>query len=215
MHKRLILTALFAIVSGCGLEPVHPAVETRTYRIMPAGDSITCGTDEHGGYRGPLFAALGGRAVSVGPRDSATVCGGPGHHAGYPASHTSGYSGYLPGYLKDIRPDIVLLMLGTNGDNGGPEYVRDLVRPSLDTSDAILVVGAIPDGPSQGAYPETFNASLAAALMQVPEFGERLFYAPQTEFIPADGFSEDGLHPNTAGYERLAEAWRSALARIF
>jgi lysophospholipase L1-like esterase len=209
-----------AAVAALAIEDLGPGsdcsgVAPRQLRILPAGDSITCGTDKNGGYRGPLFAALGARAESVGPRDSAADCGGPGFHGGYPGWRTTNYVGYLPGFLAALKPDVVLMMLGTNGTGGGAEYVSGLVRPALDADPALrLLVGAIPATPVQGDYPHAFNASLDAALRAVPEFGTRLWWVPETESAARPGeYGEDMFHPAAAGYARIADTWMAGLVR--
>lgn len=174
---------------------------------QPAGDSVTCGTDGFGGWRGQLFPFMSSRMISVGTRDSATVCGGPGFHSGYPGSHTTGYSTYLQGYLNQVPTELLILMLGTNGDSDGQNYVDILLAPTFaNHPDIKVLVLAIPDAPSQGTYPATYNASLSAAVNAYSNGlgGDRLRYTGCTEFLSPNEFDPDMLHPNTAGYNRIA-----------
>lgn len=202
----------------------NAASVTFPLKIMQAGDSITRGTDEKGGYRAPLFEKLGAKAIPVGTLNPKDYGGGPGFHSGYNNIHTRTAAGYLQQWIDGCaidpmtpaKPDIILLMLGTNGDGDGPEYVQMLIRPTLDKNPTVkIVVGAIPTSPTDnGAYARTFNTSLRAAILAVPEYGSRVFYVPETEFLLPTEFDPDNVHPNTLGYARIANAWYTKLSQI-
>ena len=185
------------------------AVGTPLRSVMPTGDSNTCGADGFGGYRAQLFPYISGKAISVGPLDSAVYCGGPGRHAGYSGSHTTGYSTYLQGYIALWNPEILFMMLGTNGDSDGQNYVDILLRPTLTNYPNIkIVVAAIPNAPVQGTYPATYNASLQAAVTSMPEYGWKVFYTNKTaQLDPNTDFMPDGLHANQYGSNKIANAF--------
>ena len=142
-------------------------------RIMPAGDSITFGMGDTGGYRKYLDYFLKEKGYNnfdfVGPegKNSATF-NYNGKSVTYDDNH-AGYSGYTikqnSGFgslydvlkqknaIKQAQPDIVLLIIGTNDMNGNrgtsacEQDLRDLVDYILSEmpSDGMLFLSTIPE----------------------------------------------------------------------
>jgi len=102
--------------------------------VLPLGDSITfgCGSDAappdwyacclptSGGYRAPLWAALNGSAINASVLMVGTESEGPAWvpveqraHEGHPGWTISGIHG-LRSIWQRLKPDVVLLMAGTN-----------------------------------------------------------------------------------------------------
>jgi hypothetical protein len=190
--------------------------------VMPAGDSITCGTDGVGGYRAPLYTDLSAdRPVQfVGPRD-ASACGGPGFHAGYPGITPSnwGGDGHGPAWIAAAEPNVVLMHLGTNSDGmGAAAYVANVVRPALSYAPkAVVIVALIISCDPMRTYEPAFNADLRSALESDPEYGTRIGMVDMSKLLdPAVDCATDKLHPLTSGYAKMSAAWKVAIdaARI-
>ncbi|MBO4523143.1 MAG: carbohydrate binding domain-containing protein [Ruminococcus sp.] len=142
-------------------------------RIMPAGDSITFGMGDTGGYRKYLDYFLKEKGYDnidfVGPEgNNAATFNYNGKSVTYDDNH-AGYSGYTikqnSGFgslydvlkqknaIKQANPDIVLLIIGTNDMNGNratsacEQDLRDLIDYFLEelSSDAMLFVSTIPE----------------------------------------------------------------------
>ena len=142
-------------------------------RIMPAGDSITFGMGDTGGYRKFLDYFLKEKGYNnidfVGPEGkNAATFNYNGKSVTYDDNH-AGYSGYTikqnSGFgslydvlkqknaVKQADPDIVLLIIGTNDMNGNratsacEQDLRDLIDYFLAemSSDAMLFVSTIPE----------------------------------------------------------------------
>jgi len=142
-------------------------------RIMPAGDSITFGMGDTGGYRKFLDYFLKEKGYNnidfVGPEGkNAATFNYNGKSVTYDDNH-AGYSGYTikqnSGFgslydvlkqknaVKQANPDIILLIIGTNDMNGNratsacEQDLRDLIDYFLAemSSDAMLFVSTIPE----------------------------------------------------------------------
>ncbi|MBR6617276.1 MAG: Cna B-type domain-containing protein [Oscillospiraceae bacterium] len=132
--------------------------ETKTYKIMPIGDSLTEGYSErlqwgNHGYRKYLDYFLKDKSYEidmVGPRGSdtntATFPLGTGEITYTYDNNHAGYSGYLiedvlsalenadAGAVKNAQPDIVLLTIGTNNmnNNQNPADCEQKLRNLID-----------------------------------------------------------------------------------
>src|SRR5689334_14209982 len=97
-----------------------PFVKVR--KIMPLGDSITLGVGEptghpYAGYRLPLWKLLGAAGHAFDFVGSAR-CGPPNlpdkDHEGHPGWTIAQLEELLPQSLPHYRPDLILLVIGTN-----------------------------------------------------------------------------------------------------
>lgn len=191
-----------------------PTVTARPpLRIMPLGDSITqgVGSSTGAGYRKPLQERLAGRRVDFVGSQSGGAAADPDHE---------GHSGYMidqlragiNGWLEAARPDVVLLHAGINDlDRGEQAHAADRLialaeRIAADRPGAtVLVLGLIPT--TRGLEGETriFNSKVRSAT------GHRYRYVAPPALTPTE--MADRLHPNDAGYQRIAAAFYGAMTR--
>nr|WP_206685853.1 GDSL-type esterase/lipase family protein [Kribbella qitaiheensis] len=217
------LSVALALIAGL-LVITTPAAQAvpavKTLRVMPLGDSITAGVGSptSSSYRRPLAALIGGQtryAVNfVGSQASGNLAD----------LSNEGHSGWIidqvraeiDGWLAAARPDVVLLHLGINDLNrnvdvpNAPARFRGLVdrivadKPGV----TVIVLGLIPTTPGLESKVATFNAAVKSALTN-----------PKTRYVdpPALTSAEmaDGLHPNDAGFQRMAQAFYPALDRAY
>lgn len=220
---------------------------TRTpIRIMVQGDSISHGSSGDLTWRWFLDRHLRGTPVDmVGPRQG--PWGGdtanpevPGVYAdpSFDSDHaaTWGDSLALPrlpvhATTAAHRPDVVVLILGTNDlawlSVSPPDLVRLTAERIADIRAAApgvdVVVGDVPL-PSRADARE-FNALLPELMTQLDTPAERVVLAPlstgYTEGMATDasqestpGFTYDPAHPNSQGQQHIAAAVADALARI-
>ncbi|MFJ3878054.1 SGNH/GDSL hydrolase family protein [Streptomyces sp. NPDC090077] len=180
---------------------------------MPLGDSITqgVGSSTGAGYRGPLEQLLGQDVDFVGSQR-----GGP-----IPDPNHEGHSGYMIGQLGDgidgwlalAQPDVVLLHAGINdldrgqGDGAAGRLLALITHIKADRpGSVVLVMGLIPTTGGVEQQAVRFNAALRA------HAGEAFTYVEPPSLGPDD--MADRLHPNDAGYQRLAEAFGIPLAQV-
>lgn len=204
--------------------------------ILCMGDSITRG--EGGGYRVPLRRMLHARArgcAFVGSRED------DGAHEGYPGfrirdllegKESQEYGTALPAAqtIERFRPDIVLLLLGTNDLYLADPH--DAAHDLLQLLDAIfcatdrtrVLLGSllpilpgpkpwdmtVPDDVTQRV--RTFNCLLSEFPQRCGSGGARLFHADTAACVLApQDLLPDGVHPTPALYAKLAACWSDAL----
>lgn len=192
--------------------------------ILPLGDSITDGLGVPGGgsYRIELFSL----AMADG-KDITYVGGsmnGPSMVDGmpFPQAH-EGHSGWTIQQIDDIVPDpalgdspnIVLLHIGTNDmyqtPDGAPDRLGSLIDQILETlPDSLLVVSNIIPFPGGSGPTGTYNAAVPGVVEERASAGKHILFVDQFEGFPESELS-DGVHPNEAGYARMAGKWYTAI----
>jgi hypothetical protein len=191
-------------------------------KILPLGDSITFGLGSSGGYRVELFqlsldAGLDITFVGREMNGPAMVGGEP-----FPQSH-EGYSGWTIQQIDDIvpmpalnpDPHIVLLHIGTNDmyqtPAGAPDRLGTLIDQILaDLPDSLLVVSTIIPLPGGASAVDQYNAAVPGVVQERIDEGARIMLVDQFEGFPTSELG-DGVHPNEAGYARMARVWFDAV----
>ena len=219
------LIALFGMVTtGFVSHTQKVQAASSPVKIMPLGDSITAGP---GCWRALLWDNLQSAGYTnidfVG-----TQQGGGCQTAPYDIDH-EGHGGFsaagiasqnlLPGWLSATNPDIVLMHLGTNDIFANPPTSTILAAYNTLVSQMrannpnmrILVAQIIPMNPGGCTYCAQDVINLNAA---IPGWAASLTTA-QSPVIPVDqwtGFDAtadtvDGIHPNDAGFQKMAVRW--------
>ncbi|MEV0152099.1 MULTISPECIES: cellulose binding domain-containing protein [unclassified Nonomuraea] len=238
-HLYAALAALLAALTlGAGLyAPSTAGVGNRSaaapVRVMPLGDSITAGP-------GCWRAMLWHRLQTAGYTDIDFVGSVPDGGCGYGYSYdgdNEGHGGYaatgiadqnqLPPWLVAARPDIVLMHLGTNDMWGGfiptstvlAAYTKLVGQMRANNPDMkIIVAQIIPMNPSGCT---TCAADVKALDNAIPGWAAGLTTA-RSPIVVVDqwtGFDTatdtgDGVHPNDTGFQKMADRWFPALARV-
>jgi lysophospholipase L1-like esterase len=180
----LLAACVFALASGASAQP----------RIMPLGDSITQGGQDHASYRYELWFDLlqAGYVVDfVGSRDVVDGNDPPNavwypdyltqfdrDHQGYWGWRTDQILSIIGGEAASAQPDIVLIHLGTNdiGQNGAQGVIDAdanlrLIIPAIravNPSVVILLAQVTPIGPNSGYFPNAGQvAPLNSAIAQI------------------------------------------------
>lgn len=200
--------------------------DSSALRLMPLGDSITMGASTRQSYRRPLQHRLRHHGLVftfVGSLTRHEI--GPPPFDDFDPRH-EGHWGWCSGRILDqadawfaaARPDVLLLHLGTNDCTAGlapSETVRKLdaiiriarcYRPGLSVFWARIIPNTVrPD------LVRELNALIppAAAALHRPGAPVRVVDA-WTGFDPAAD-TDDGIHPNEAGEDKLAACFSEAL----
>lgn len=194
MNGRLLRTAwLLAVVAAlvaCSSKPPSLPRLGPDDVIVAFGDSLTFGT---GAQPAESYPAVLGDLIG---RD---VVG-----AGVPGETTAQGMQRLPQVLDRYRPRLVLLCLGGNDllrkvDEPVIEAnLRAMVRTLRGRGIAVVLIGVPKPSllPGTAAFYETI-----ADDMQVPLEGEVL-----ETILVKNEFKSDPIHPNAAGYRKIAEA---------
>lgn len=210
---------------------------------MPFGDSITEGYPVNGGYRVPLFrlARAAGRSLTfVGSADNngPTMVDGvpfPRNHEGHggftiedvPARGANGIADFVEPSLEAYEPHIITLMIGTNDINGNidvasaPSRLGSLLDDIFAKDPDVLVILAqiVPtrtDGTNQAV--QNYNAAIPELVATRVAAGRHLVLLDMYEAFTRDADYKnalliDNLHPNEAGYARMAETWYAELEK--
>lgn len=213
-------------------------------KVLPLGDSITegCCTQPYGGYRIELFRQA--RADNKGITFVGSLQNGPSMvdgetfpkdhqgHGGYTIDSDAGHSGIsgmiTQNALQNYQPHIVLLMIGTNDINGNvdinnaPNRLGNLVDDiTTRAPDALLVVAAIipttNDGTNQKV--EAYNSTMEALVAERATAGKHVVFLDNYTVYNENpdyknALMADGLHPNTAGYEVLGQAFYGVIGDL-
>jgi lysophospholipase L1-like esterase len=204
-----------------GPSAFEPCPASGACKIMPLGDSITEGTGFPGGYRGKLYSK------AVADNKTITFVGSltsnpPTGIAGFPTAH-EGHFAWTIQQIDDIvpspalgpSPHIVLLHIGTNDVNqklsGAPARLKSLVSQIVTAlpNSLLAVAKIIPVSGSTSAV-EAYNAEIPAIVQEQAQGGKHVILVDQYTGFPTSELG-DGVHPNQAGYTRMADVWYAAI----
>lgn len=229
-----LLTTLILFFLAC------PAfAQTPTLRIMPLGDSITYGANRDGiggGYRYPLYVALtnaGYMVDYIGTQTTMPHVGlGPeiNHqgHSGWHVSNTSNglYENILSWLAQIDDPDVVLVHIGTNDTGDAPKFpgtINELDALILRIATArpyahIIVTTLLKRGPSESDAQNVlintyFNPYVEGVVTAHQQAGRRVHFLDMHAYLERTDMY-DNLHPNNAGYGKMAAAWLPAITNI-
>ncbi|KAL8721788.1 MAG: hypothetical protein Q9225_001588 [Loekoesia sp. 1 TL-2023] len=190
-------------------------------RILPLGDSITWGqySSDGNGYRLALYNSLTleNHVAFIGREKSGTMANNENEgHPGFPIDPV-GNTG-KPDYA--LRPNIVLLMAGTNDvvfdiDLDTAPLTMGTVIDDIVSScpDAALLVAQIPT--LLDPLREKRRIALNTAIKDVVEgrfkAGKQVALASMENFTVQHLNVTDGIHPNDEGYRQIASAWYDAI----
>jgi lysophospholipase L1-like esterase len=199
-------------------------VQQVSIKIMPLGDSITFGSPDprYGGYRRLLGMLLKNDGYSidfVGSRRSGNgVIPGP-ENEGHPGWTIPQIKKGIDseGWLETYQPDIILLHIGTNDIRwGNAASAPDNLSVLLDDILArlpqthVIVAQIIPFRRGPDHTHQSYNAAIARI---VASKGPRLSMVNMQNILSSSDYA-DGLHPNVAGYDKIARAWERAIRAV-
>jgi lysophospholipase L1-like esterase len=225
--RTLRLLAATVLTVGLGVAtPGHAAAVADPIRIMPLGDSITWGegSSTTSSYRADLWRHLvddAGVAVDfVGSQQSGSL----------PDRDNEGHSGWrieqitasVDGWLTTYRPDVVLIHLGTNDlaqefdVAGAPDRMAALIdRITAHSPATTVLVSAIVPSTYQIITDrvDAFNARLPGIVQTRAQQGKKVRHVDLDGAVGTADLA-DFLHPNDAGYAKMAGVWHAALEPV-
>ena len=230
------------------VRPPSAPVRALKTQIMCIGDSNTHGVNGHASYRYPLWARLfSHRSVVefVGTRYTVSLENGTTipdlniynryytlfdrDHQAYDGYRTDQVEPLLPFALRTERPDLVILMIGTNdigqlgmtGVQHSLDGITDIVKTVRQSAPAttFLLASLPPIGPGNGyfaneAHIPTFNAQLPAlaTTLDLPH-SRTVFTDVYTALDVNTDMQSDGLHPNVAGQDKVAAVFQAEVLK--
>ncbi len=251
----LAFAAVIGLLATCG------SVKADKLRIMPLGDSITAGytdnphwtVDFEFGYRSGLYTRLtkagydftfvGGspepwvskygdptRGGTYKPKLDLRDLGQDGHE-GYGGWTIGGIDGIVRDRIKVHKPDVILLMIGTNQRNAkSPADLSNLVGKIVTQApDAHLIVAQIipiaAGHDSQNKSVHAFNtyiretlvptyAAAGANVSTVDLFTIFLSDPNDPTSVRPGTHADNAVHPSTAMSDEMAQAWLEGIEAI-
>lgn len=188
---RLLLAAMMVLsLAACGDKVPKIAKLASTDVVLAFGDSLTYGTGAKAEDSYPVvLGQLIGRTVV---------------RAGVPGEQTAGGLERLPEVLDEHKPRLVIVCLGGNDmlRKGAPANIEANLRKILQEIksrglDAMLI--GVP-APALIASPPEFYGKLAREFA-IPYEGDII-----TSVLYKSELKSDSIHPNAAGYRKVAEA---------
>jgi Ca2+-binding RTX toxin-like protein len=198
-------------------------------RIMPFGDSITYGVvsssnTESGGYRSKLWQQLQSNDLLV--DYVGALANGP---TSLPDRQHQGLRGktidYLnqndATYLSAARPDIVLLMIGTNdlASSTASAMISDLRALIVSITDnqpnATVFVSTIPPthNSARNAVAKAYNDAIPGLVAELDN-SRKVEFVDMRDLTLSDVTAppaDSGVHPTSSGYTKIADHWYDAL----
>lgn len=210
-----LVTAALGVTTA-GTTPASAASNT-PLRVMPLGDSITwgVGSSTGNGYRAPLWDRL---ASDGHPLDFV----GTGRGGSMSDPDNEGHSGYriheiaalVDAPLTRYRPNVVTLMAGTNDLNQSYQVstatarLKSLVNQiTAAAPDATVLVASLVVSTSgtEEQYRAAYNQAIPQIVNEAQGAGKKVAYVDMSSLTTAD--LADALHPNDAGYRKMADAF--------
>ena len=183
-------------------------------QIMPLGDSITVGSHSEatGGYRGLLISNLGQGGYDftfVGSQSDIVS-----DHEGHSGYTPTDISSFLASWLTSNHPEVILLHIGTNGlvssDPSGVENILNIIHDF--DANITVVLARIINMATYDALTTEFNDNVVAMAQNRIAAGYKIIVVDMESALDyAVDMSDDGLHPNTAGYSKMAGVWGNGL----
>jgi hypothetical protein len=208
---------------GGGGGTFAPCPATGVCRILPLGDSITDGLTVMGGYRIELFSLslenmkeitfVGGSMNGPQMVDGVTF---PRSHEGHSGWTIMQIDGIVPSPALNPMPHIILLHIGTNDMNGSASGAPTRLGTLIDqiiagAPNALLAVSNIIPFPGRANDVMTYNAAVPGVVQMRQAAGAHIIFVDQFMGFPTNEL-QDGVHPNSAGYARMAAKWYAAIS---
>ena len=223
----LFISIFFAVL----LQVEFSRPDDERCRIMPLGDSITAGTPGTIGYRKKLYLDLinsGFEVDFVGSQSAGS--GFDPDHEGYGwktalffNSRLNGPEDYL---LKANSPDVILYHIGTNnlGSSDVLSYAlaaNETLRIIYEYDSEITVVLAkiiLTTDSTRNTRVHNYNLLLEEYAHYWLDSGYSIIIVDmENALVPTlypEGDLADMAHPNTSGYEKMADVWYDALDEL-
>jgi lysophospholipase L1-like esterase len=186
---------LAALLAACGDDPVALPKLSPEAVVLAFGDSLTYGTGarDYQSYPAVLAKRTGRKVIN----------------GGVPGEETDKGLRRLPGLLDKYQPELLIICHGGNDilrkrDAGATEAnLREMIRIGRERNIPVVMIAV----PNVGIFLSSadFYADIAADL-KVPMEEDIL-----ATLLGDNNFKSDHVHPNAAGYARLAQAMETLL----
>ena len=212
-------------VAGILLAACAQLSSAQNLRLMPLGDSITAGvsTPDGNGYRLALWNQLVGKSSALNFVGSNHDSGGMGDNdnEGHPGWKIDELGSIATGVLLQYQPNLVTLHIGTNDIarndrvNEAPDRLSALIDQVFSAvPGTALLVSTIITSRNTGLQPviNAYNDGVRRVVQQQASSGRHIALVEMGE-VGVNDLSDD-LHPNAAGFQKMANAWYGGIQRV-
>ncbi|MDU0458202.1 MAG: GDSL-type esterase/lipase family protein [Geobacteraceae bacterium] len=193
---QLLFALFLVLLAGCSQGAKLPRLADDGV-VLAFGDSITAGSGAGAGESYPeILGGLIGRRVV---------------NAGVPGEVTAEGAARLPELLESVRPSLLILCHGGNDllrhmdQRQAAENLRGMIRMARERGVAVVLI-AVPS-PDLSLKPPAFYGELAA------QSGLPIESKALGKILGKGSLKSDYIHPNAAGYRKLAEALAALLKK--
>lgn len=227
---RTLTVSLLVIVGvGCGSNEAAGPVESapiETFDIMPIGDSITAGPY----YRLPLARAI---AEAGCPVDFVGTFNGVGDvvpdddaqldldHQAVGGATSDEIRTQFAGWIAEQQPDIALVYLGTNDLYNG--VTRDATLENTEViigelrgrnSSVTILLAQLMPAVAVEATVADLNAQIQSLAERLDTSASKIVAVDMAEGVDVETDLVDGVHPNEAQAQEMADRWIEALREV-
>ena len=216
--------AAASVLVSAPAAPASPAAvaPAAALRMEPFGDSITYGSHSStgNGYRGPLWNELTAEghpldfvgSVAEGTMADTDV-------EGHPGWRIDALQGLVNGSLGTYKPNVVTLMAGANDliQNHDVSTAAARLSAMIDQMTsaapaATILVANLTVGTNANivAYRAAFNTAIPGIIQAKQAAGKHVAAVDMGAITTSDLVS-DGIHPNDAGYQKMADAFNQGI----
>jgi lysophospholipase L1-like esterase len=217
IYTEVIILVVALTISGTCTASYDPV------KIMPLGDSITfgIGSTNYNGYRKPLYdklTAAGYKFDFVGSQANGDFPDPS--HEGHSGWHADGCSDPEKGNLLpnvynwlEAAPDtdVILLHIGTNDITYGGQNANEVsdILDEIDrfSADIKVVLALIINRQTYSLETTQFNIDLNNMAQSRIASGDDIIVVNMESALNYETDMADNVHPNDAGYEKMADVW--------
>ncbi|HEY9621427.1 MAG TPA: SGNH/GDSL hydrolase family protein [Crinalium sp.] len=222
------------LATGKALKPIYGGLDTP--KILPLGDSITSGDHKEPSYPGAYriqfyrdFVADGFSIDLVGSKSNGPDTNFDRNHEGNPGYTISQIKGVIDktGYFETYKPDVVLLMAGTNDTTNQTDVAQAVnkMKSSLTSlinviatrsPNTLVVVSSIAPidkpGTNRNEIAQSFNDSLPGLVNTLKSQGKAVAFVDAGGGLSTSDLNPDGIHPKSTGYDKMGDRWYNGIA---
>jgi Cellulose binding domain/GDSL-like Lipase/Acylhydrolase family len=225
-RKSTLLALVAALVATMALAATQPVISAAAapVRIMPLGDSITAGPGCWRAYLWDRLQKTGYTDIDFVGTQPGGGCSVPfdGDHEGHGGYAATGIAdqNQLPPWLAAARPDIVLMHLGTNDMWGNFRPIDSVIAAYSKLVDQmrannpdmkILVAKIIPMACPECTHVVALNNAIPAWAAAKTTSRSPITVVDQWTGFDTTTDTGDGVHPNDAGFRKMADRWYPAV----